>query len=77
MARHLSDATAAELADLDEMLVTWLTKHNIAGSIGHHYSLYRAIETEIDNARDAAKEVREDAASAILQIVHEYKPRVQ
>jgi hypothetical protein len=54
MARHLSDVTDAEFAQLMAALIAWLKATNVAGSVAQDYSLYRVLDAERARARQKA-----------------------
>lgn len=50
MARHLGDLTDDEWRSLIDVVVRWLTRHQVSGSLAKDYSLYRCLDDERDRA---------------------------
>ncbi len=57
MTRHVGRITIEQENNFLVAVATWLHRHDFAGSIADDYSIYRAIEEELDRAREALKRV--------------------
>jgi len=57
MSRHLSTVTDTEWEDLQDRLLAWLEQTNISGSRAPDYSLFRALDAELEKVQGAVERV--------------------
>jgi hypothetical protein len=57
---HLGNATKKQIEELQRLLLNWLERHDISGSVADQYSLYTAIDEEYEKAQQALTMVYTD-----------------